>query len=208
MNGITRRELENTRNLNHISQSQLTVTISELIDALTEIVGYRNPDTKIHMEKVGKYAQDIARKMRLPMKSEEITWLAGLLHDIGKISLPESILLKPGYLTMNEFNKVKQHPVTGAKILSNIFAFHKVAPIVLHHHERLDGRGYPEGLKGEKIPLASRIIAVADAFDAMTSDRPYRKAMSIADACQVLEDTAGTQFDPEVISIFLNLLNV
>jgi len=132
----------------------------------------------------------------------------GLIHDIGKIGINESILQKPSKLTKNEYAEVKTHPVIGENVVKHVRFLKKGLPIIRHHHERYDGKGYPDGLKGEKIPLLARIIAVADAFDAMTSDRPYRKAFSPQEAIEKLKENAGTQFDPQIVKIFIDALNI
>ena len=140
------------------------------------------------------------------MKDIDLIALAGLLHDIGKIGIPESILDKPGKLTKEEYEIVKRHPEIGAEILSSIRQFEEVVPAIRHHHERYDGRGYPDGLKGEEIPVMARIIAVADAFDAMLSKRPYRDALSLNSAVKELQRNKGSQFDPQIVDILLNII--
>lgn len=129
--------------------------------------------------------------------------LGGLLHDLGKIAIPDSILHKPGPLDLAEFAILKRHPEIGAEIVRPLRVLDGPEPAVLHHHERFDGTGYPYELRGEEIPLSARIVAVADAFDAMTTDRPYRLALRIEDAVQTLEDGRGEGWDPSVVEIFL-----
>ena len=131
---------------------------------------------------------------------------AYLLHDIGKVGIPESILLKRGKLTTEEFDEMKKHPEYGVEIMQPVAAFRHILPAMLHHHERFDGRGYPHGLAGEEIPLTARILCVADCFDAMTSDRPYRKGMPVADAVAELAKNKTTQFDPRLVDIFLKVV--
>jgi HD-GYP domain-containing protein (c-di-GMP phosphodiesterase class II) len=140
------------------------------------------------------------------MSAEEIQkiYLAGLLHDIGKIGIPESVLCKDGELTAEEYSLMKAHPSIGAGILSEINQMADIVPGVLYHHERYDGKGYPTGLAGDDIPIAGRIVMIADAFDAMTSRRTYRKAMDAEAAIREIERELGTQFDPEIGSIFIN----
>jgi HD-GYP domain-containing protein (c-di-GMP phosphodiesterase class II) len=133
--------------------------------------------------------------------------VAGLLHDLGKVGISESILNKPGKLTEEEFAKIKEHPALGATmIISEVESSRRLVPIVRHHHERFDGKGYPDGLAGEAIPLEARIMSVVDVFDAMTHERSYRKALSREEAIAELERGAGTQFDPAVVKAFLALL--
>jgi HD-GYP domain-containing protein (c-di-GMP phosphodiesterase class II) len=129
---------------------------------------------------------------------------AGLLHDIGKIGIPDAILLKPGRLTEAEFLKIKEHPAIGKKILEPVVSLADKVPLIFHHHERFDGKGYPTGLAGENIPLRARIIAVADAFDAMTSDRPYRTAMAFPEGLAELQRNKNTQFDARVVDAFVS----
>ncbi len=128
------------------------------------------------------------------------------LHDIGKVKIPESILYKPGRLTDEEFEVLKQHPVIGEEILKPIPSMSQVLPVVRHHHERWDGRGYPDGLKGEETPLAARIVSVTDSYDAMVSDRPYRKGMPMEAAIAEMKKGAGTQFDPAIAEKFIEML--
>jgi HD-GYP domain-containing protein (c-di-GMP phosphodiesterase class II) len=132
--------------------------------------------------------------------------LGGLLHDIGKIGIFDVILNKPGELTREEFAAVKNHPLWGVGLLEPIKQLNRIIPCIRHHHERLDGSGYPDGLKGERIPLWARILAVADAFDSMTSDRPYRKALDKAKAVSELKRCSASQFDPEIVKAFIDII--
>jgi HD-GYP domain-containing protein (c-di-GMP phosphodiesterase class II) len=129
-----------------------------------------------------------------------------MLHDIGKIGVPDSILLKPGRLTEKEFSVIKKHPIYAVNILKHIPRLKDIVPIVYHEHERYDGKGYVEGLKADKIPIESRIIAVADAYEAMTSNRPYRKSMPSKKAIEEIKLNSGTQFDPAVVKAFLKVI--
>jgi putative two-component system response regulator len=135
----------------------------------------------------------------------ENIYLAGLLHDIGKIGVPEAVLCKPGKLSTDEFTTMKRHPVIGANILSNIRQIQSVIPGVLYHHERIDGRGYPEGLAGDDLPLEGRIVGLADSFDAMTSSRTYRQAMPLEYVVAEVMRCSGTQFDPILVDHLLSL---
>jgi len=157
-----------------------------------------------HNRNVCNYSIAIATRLNLPEELREVIRYAAFYHDIGKIGIPNSILFKPEQLTNEEWEIMKLHPVTGAELLSN--ECNQVANVVRHHHERWDGRGYPDGLIAEEIPLAAQIIAVADAFDAMTTDRPYRNAMNKNDAVAELVHYAGIQFNPKVVEAFLGLL--
>jgi putative two-component system response regulator len=132
-------------------------------------------------------------------------WLAGYLHDIGKIGIREAVLNKPGKLDRDERSLIEQHPVVAGRILGPISELSEIIQIVVHHHERYDGAGYPDGLEGGAIPLGARILAVADTYDALTSRRPYRDALEQEEALRILEEASGTQFDPVIVSAFLDL---
>ena len=186
------------------SYSQLKRTYFELIESLTKAVDAKDAYTSGHSTRVSLYARVIGKT--LGMSSEELIKLkvAALFHDIGKIGIPDGVLLKEGRLTDEEFAIIKNHPITGSKILSPVTMLADVVPGVKHHHERFDGRGYPDKLAGADIPLNARILAIADSFDAMTSDRSYRRKMSFEDAVAEIERCAGTQFDPELVKHFVN----
>jgi len=157
----------------------------------------RDPYTRGHTERVTKYALEVARALNMPHRELEILRYAGEVHDVGKISVPDSILNKPGILTRAERAIVEIHPIKGVEMLEPLEFLRPALPIVKHHHERYDGTGYPDGLEKEKIPLMSRILACADAFDAMTSERPYRRAkLTIEEALAEIKNNAGLQFDP------------
>jgi putative nucleotidyltransferase with HDIG domain len=168
------------------------------LTALARAVDAVSPWTAGHSERVTIGAVEIARRLRLPKDDIDLIHRGGLLHDIGKVGLPSAILDKPAALTDQEFAAVRNHPAIGATILAPIGAFRRVLPLVLHHHELLDGSGYPHGLKGDQIPLLVRILTVADVFDALVSDRPYRSAWPVPRAIEYLGEAAGTQFDREV----------
>lgn len=163
----------------------------------------KSMETEEHAERLREISLKIAKGLGLSAKQMDELELLAVLHDIGKVAIKESILLKPGPLTEKEWEEMKKHPEIGCRIAQNTPELAFIAEYILCHHERWDGRGYPSGLKGEEIPLLSRILAVADAFDAMTNDRPYRKAISREEALVELERNAGTQFDPEVVSAFI-----
>ncbi|MFN7019387.1 MAG: HD-GYP domain-containing protein [Fimbriimonadales bacterium] len=175
------------------------------LDALLAALDTRDTETEGHSERVAAYTMAMAN--RLNLSAEELVNIerGALLHDIGKIGVPDSILYKPGPLTPAEWEIMKQHPVIGYRMCMKIDALRPAAPIVLHHHERWDGQGYPYGLAGEAIPLGARIFAIADALDAMTSDRPYRKALSFTEAREEIIRCAGKQFDPEMVKLFLEI---
>jgi len=177
------------------------------IRALSSAVDAKDPYTNNHSQRVTKVALLIGEELGLRDDEMKTLEIAGFLHDIGKIGMPENILNKPGRLTDEEFVTVKQHPVVGARIVSGVKQLTEPANILLHHHERFDGGGYPDGLEGTDIPLASRILAVADTFDAITSDRPYRKGASTEHAIEELKRCSGTQFDPQMVEAFEQIHN-
>jgi HD-GYP domain-containing protein (c-di-GMP phosphodiesterase class II) len=177
----------------------------ELILALSKTLDSRDTYTSNHSQNVAWYATEIAKKMKLPKNECEAIYKGGLLHDIGKIGIPENILMKEGKLTSNEYMIVKEHPVIGNGIIEHIsdFAENGVLDIVLYHHERYDGKGYPSGLVGKNIPLAARIIAIADTFDAMTTKRVYRNEIDLETTLKEIKKSRGTQFDPDIADVFL-----
>ncbi|MBN1405196.1 MAG: HD domain-containing protein [Candidatus Omnitrophica bacterium] len=176
------------------------------IFALAAALDARDHYTHGHSRKVAKYAVIIAKEMKLPKYQIDIVRRASLLHDIGKIGIPDRILNKPARLTDQEFKIVKKHPRVAFNILKPIPQAKDLLPAIYHEHERYDGKGYIVGLRGEAIPLEARIIGVADAFDAMTSERPYRRALSEREATMELVKCSGTQFDPVVVKTFLRTL--
>jgi response regulator RpfG family c-di-GMP phosphodiesterase len=175
--------------------------------AFVETIEARDPYTKQHSASVSTYAMSIASASGC--SQEEIAKLnvSGNLHDIGKIGIPDSILLKPGQLTDEEFEIIKKHPVIGSNIIGHFGMWTDEQSIIRHHHERLDGKGYPDRLKGEEIPLLSRMLSVADVYDALTTDRSYRKKMSDDVAVKIIRENAGGQFDPKIVDVFLELHN-
>jgi HD-GYP domain-containing protein (c-di-GMP phosphodiesterase class II) len=187
---------------NYLKLRQQTRTTIEL---LADVVDRRDPYTASHSFRVAKYAEQIARQMGLPYEQIENVIMAGRVHDLGKIGVSDDILLKPAPLTDIEYKHMKNHPKIGYNILSSLEMYENLLSFVLYHHERMDGCGYPHGLNANSIPLGARILAVADSFDAMTSDRPYRKAMSEEKAFQELKKNSGTQFDPKVVDAFIEV---
>lgn len=174
--------------------------------AMAETVDLKSPWTAGHSRRVTDYAVAIAEKMSLDKEQIENLHTAGLLHDIGKIGTPGAILNKPGRLTEEERAVINRHPADGANLLSKMKYFNAILPTIRHHHERYDGKGYPDGLTGGDIPLAARILAVADSFDAMTSDRPYREGLTWDVALSELEKNKGTQFDSRVVDLFVRII--
>ena len=177
-----------------------------IIVALAIAIDAKDPYTRGHSVRVARYAAATAEELGLEPQETEAILYAGLLHDIGKIGVSELILHKPAVLNVAEWEAIRDHPITGAKILEPIPSLRKVTPMVRHHHEHYDGTGYPQGISGEKIPLGARILAVADAFEAMTSHRPYRRAMYRARATDILKRGMGKQWDAEVLRAFLRTL--
>ncbi|MGD0249234.1 MAG: HD domain-containing phosphohydrolase, partial [Candidatus Limnocylindrales bacterium] len=180
------------------------VSSEAVLVALARTVEARDNYTEKHLRRVADRGVEVARRMLMPERDIGGVRLGGLLHDLGKIAVPDEVLLKPGPLARAEFALVRRHPETGAEIVRPLRAFDDPQPAVLHHHEHFDGTGYPDGLKAEAIPLSARIVAVADAFDAMTTDRPYRAAIDPVAAFQLLEDGRGEQWDPDVVDTFLD----
>jgi putative nucleotidyltransferase with HDIG domain len=184
---------------------QLTETYNGTLEALVLALDARDRETKGHSLRVAAYAMTIARQLGVEEGSPE--WVdmqrGALLHDVGKIGVPDFILHKPGPLTPEEWEDMKRHPRIGHEMLRDISFLAGAASIVKAHHERFDGKGYPKGLMGDEIPLGARIFTIADAFDAMTSDRPYRKALTIEMAREEIVKHSGTQFDPRAVQAFL-----
>ena len=188
------------------AEEHILKTYQETLDLLLEALSAREHGTAEHTDRVTRWAMVLGRELGLNEDEMSILYWGALLHDIGKIGVPDSILQKPSALTDEEWNWMRQHPQIGARILSRSHFLESALEVVQYHHERWDGQGYPEGLRGTEIPRLARIFAVVDAFDAMTSDRPYRKAMSVEEALIELERNRGTQFDPEVVDVFVHLI--
>ena len=175
----------------------------DIIKALAAALDAKDPCTRGHGDRIQRLSYILAEAMDLSGEEIETITYAGLLHDIGKIGVSEQVLNKPGKLTEDEMHQIQAHPEIGANMIKDVGFLRGVTDIIRHHHERYDGKGYPAGLAGESIPLGARILACADAFDAMTSDRVYRKALSFEEAKAELLRNSGTQFDPRVIAVFL-----
>ena len=184
-------------------QDELRSAYLATVALLAQAIEVKDPFVHGHSEDVSRYVQAVAEGVGLEPKRREELVFASLLHDVGKLGISERVLLKPAALTPEERSVIEMHPRIGYRLLQLVPALREIAPAVLHHHEHFDGNGYPTGLRGEQIPLEARIIAVVDAFSAMTTDRPYRKARSVEEACAELERCAGTQFDPRVVRLFV-----
>ncbi len=185
--------------------SDLERSYYSTLKAFVAAMDAKDPYTKGHSENVRYHALTIARQLKLPEEQVKLIDFSSLLHDIGKLAIRDEILTKPSLLSDHEYQEIKLHPVIGSRLVAEVESLIKVAPIIHSHHEHYDGSGYPQGIKGDQIPLEARIIAVADAFEAMTSDRPYRKAFDLKVAIKRLQDAAGTQFDNEIVKVFIKL---
>lgn len=207
------KSVEQLREINRINSelsdaySELEKAYLEMIETLRFTVEAKDPYTRGHSDRVSEFSALIGKYMGLAESEIDTLRVGGLFHDIGKIGIPDSILLKDSKLTDEEYSEIKNHPSIGAHILCNAKVFVDILPIVKHHHERFDGKGYPSKLEGENIPLLARIAAVADTFDAMTSKRTYRNALPIDVVKAEIEKCSGTQFDPKVATVFLDILN-
>ena len=175
------------------------------IKALAQALEAKDEYTQGHSARVAEESVNIARYLSLSDTEIQRMWLAGYLHDIGKIGIKEAVLNKPGKLNEEEWHLIQQHPVVAGRILGPIPELSDIIDIIVHHHERYDGSGYPDGLEGNAIPLGARILAVADTYDALTSRRPYRDSLTLEEAHRILEEAAGTYLDPVIARAFLNL---
>ncbi|NUM52571.1 MAG: HD-GYP domain-containing protein [Candidatus Hydrogenedentes bacterium] len=188
------------RALEHAAQMH-EGALTSLVNALDA----RERNTRLHSQRVRAYAVRLAKQMGIRGSDATILGEAALLHDVGKIGVPDSILLKPGKLSDEEWTVMRRHPEFGFRILASVPRLGEAARIVFAHHERYDGTGYPNGLSGLSIPLGARIFSVVDVFDALTSDRPYHEALSIGKAIRAIDEKAGSDFDPEVVRAFKSI---
>ncbi len=177
------------------------------IRALTSAIDASDPFTAGHSRRVAKYSVAVARKLGVDERRVTTIELASLVHDIGKIGVDNNVLMKVGKLSDGEWQMIRSHPARGAGIVKGLRFLGNAEDVVLHHHERFDGKGYPHGIAGDEIPLESRIVNVVDAFDAMMSDRPYRKSMGLQNTLTEVENCSGKQFDPQVVSVFIELIS-
>jgi diguanylate cyclase (GGDEF)-like protein/putative nucleotidyltransferase with HDIG domain len=189
------------------NSTRIAALNEDILLSLANVIDLRDSYTLGHSKGVSDYAVQIAKELNLPAEQVNLIRTGSLLHDIGKIGIPDSILFKPGPLTEEEFYFIKQHPARGAEIVRTNHTLRKMVPLIRHHHERFDGRGYPDGLQGCEIPLEARILSLADAVQAMGSDRPYRKALSPGEIVSEIKKHAGTQFDPQIVTLFLRVFN-
>jgi putative nucleotidyltransferase with HDIG domain len=184
------------------SYRRLEKSSLEAIRSLNATVDAKDPYTAGHSARVQRIAVAVAEELGLPRERLDAVRLGGLFHDIGKIAVPDSILTKPGALDAEEFEAIKRHPADGAEIVSHFSRLHDAAPLIRHHHERWDGEGYPDRLAGPEIPADACLVGLADAWDAMTTDRPYRPALTVEEAAAEVRRCRGTQFSPTVVDAF------
>lgn len=205
-NNIEKSELDRIKEELQATQNRLEQAYMENIETLRYTVDAKDSYTKGHSERVSEYAVLLGKKLCINSDDLYTLRIGGLFHDVGKIGIPDNILTKKDKLTDEEYEEIKQHPSIGAKILSNAAIFTDIVPIVKHHHERYDGTGYPDHLKGEEIPYMARIVAVADAFDAMASRRPYRDSVEIEKIVKQISENKYTQFDPQIADALLDII--
>lgn len=191
----------------HDKNEELERAYLDTIEILRQTVEAKDPYTRGHSDRVSEYSVLIGKKLGLDEKTLHILKIGGLFHDIGKIGIPDSILLKESKLSDEEYSQIKNHPMIGVHMLGDAAIFTDILPIVKHHHERYDGRGYPSQLVGDDIPYVARIAAVADTFDAMTSKRSYRDSLPIDVVRAEIERCSGTQFDPNIAKVFLDIMD-
>ena len=195
-------DLRDTFKEERARSQQLTRSYMATVRALSNAVEARDHYTGKHAERVAAYAIEIARALGLPRPDAAEVEFGFLLHDIGKVAMPDAILFKPSALTVEERALMARHPVVGAEIVDGIEFLEEAAKVVRSHHERWDGTGYPDGLAGEEIPLNARVFAVADVLDALTTDRPYRPRMELSAARRMIVESSGSHFDPQVVRAF------
>jgi len=188
------------------SQADLDRTYLQFVETMAQALDARDPYTAGHSLRVAEYSRTLALAMGLSNEDAETIHVAAQLHDIGKIGIPDAVLMKPGKLSQEEYGLIKLHPQIGRKILEKVKRFEGLLPVVELHHENHDGTGYPYGLKGHSVPIEARIVHIADSFDAMTTTRSYRNALSLRAAIQEIERNAGSQFDPVAAKAFLGLI--
>ena len=207
------RELGDLYRLERVRTAELERALDNLqktylatMKSLARVVEAKDRTTRGHLDRTQAYGIALARKIDPSLVKTPTLGYGFFLHDIGKVGVPESILCKDGPLTTDEWDVMRSHPTVGADIVAPMGFLAETVTLIRHHHERFDGSGYPDGLRGEAIPLTARIFSVADSFDAMTSDRPYRDSIGIESALDELRGGSGTQFDPEVVRSFVEMI--
>ncbi len=203
---MTVHQLQLTRKAQQEQAQTLERGRLDTINALMAAVEAKDPRTSEHARNVAEFCHVVAARMGFDRRSLTNLRYASLLHDIGKISVPTEVLAKENRLEKEELEIIRRHPEISAEIIRPVSFLRRIIPIIRHHHENVDGSGYPDGLKGDEIPLESRVLAVADAYDAMTSDRPYREAVSRERALTLIAERAGTQFDADIVNIFAEVM--
>ncbi|MGB7804298.1 MAG: HD domain-containing phosphohydrolase [Actinomycetota bacterium] len=204
LGGLYQAERNRTQELEQALDSVREMYVATMT-SLAQVVEAKDSTTRGHLDRTQRYGLALAERVDPRLVERPEVAYGFFLHDIGKVGIPESVLCKPGPLTDDEWDIMRTHPSIGAQIVEPIRFLEGAVEIVRTHHERWDGRGYPIGLRGEEIPLAARVFAIADCFDAMTSDRPYRAAMSFGEAFEEIRLGSGTQFDPDIVEVFLDL---
>lgn len=205
MRGIMSK-LEEQLDRVHRAKEEIRTAYDDTVRALCRALDLRDTETEGHSLRVMDLAEKFAKRLGFSPPEVEAVRRGALLHDVGKVGVPDSILKKPASLTTGEMEVIREHPEWGYRMLKDIAFLRSALPIIRHHHEKYDGSGYPGGLRGEEIPLAARLFAIVDAYDAMTSDRPYRKAIGSLQALEELERCAGTHFDPRLVAIFKEII--
>jgi putative nucleotidyltransferase with HDIG domain len=179
---------------------------NEIIRSFAQAVEAKDIYTRGHSDQVAYYATRLGRELSLTNDELDKLYLAGIVHDIGKIGIPDQILNKPDTLSGDEFSIMKKHPEVGRNILAQVGSLQDILPIIYHHHERIDGKGYPTGLHGDQIPFLARVVSVVDAFEAMTSDRAYRNALPLNTVKEIMSNGAGTQWESDLVGVWLRII--
>jgi HD-GYP domain-containing protein (c-di-GMP phosphodiesterase class II) len=203
---LYRAERERSSELEKVLES-LQESYLATMTSLAQVIEAKDQTTRGHLDRTQAYGLALARRVDPALAERPTLGYGFFLHDIGKVGIPEQILCKAGALTPDEWDVMRSHPLLGAQIVEPIAFLRDAVDLIRHHHERFDGKGYPDGLAGEDIPVEARIFSVADSFDAMTSDRPYRDSIGIERALDEIRAGSGSQWDPEVVTVFLEMMN-